>query len=317
MVVCSQSILRAEDRAGRYVITAIGMTAFAQVLGLAIVAATVSEATPYVAGLVLGQSAAAVLAVSWASFGSGSTAASRGLTSEALQIGLPTVFHSVAIYVFGTGDRVVIESTKGLDAVGRYQVAYQIGAVALAIVAAFSPAWEPIVFAQSEERRWQTLADTRAVLYRAAGMLVAALAIGAPVALLITAPSDYQPSDLNPATSIVALSAIPMISYMASYYVLIWVGRTAMMAWSTPLAAAANLGLCLLLLPDFGLEGAAVATVLAYGMLAVLTGIAARRLAPGAGGFRPLLAAQRRSRRPASRSASCCRPTASASCCEE
>lgn len=278
MIACSQSILRSEDRAGRFVVTAVGSTALAQALGLALVATVEPEAARYMLGLLVGLTITAVLAISWAGFGSASPAVSRGLTREALKLGIPTVFHSLAIYILAAGDRVIIETLEGLAAVGRYQVAYQVGALGLAVIFAFNNAWDPIVFAAAPERRWQTLADTRAVLYRVAGMLVAALALIAPVALAVAAPSGYEPSELVDVTSIVALSALPMVSYMASYHVLVWEGRTAAMALTTPLAAFANIALALLLIPALGLEGAAIATVLAYSLLAILTGLAARRL---------------------------------------
>jgi O-antigen/teichoic acid export membrane protein len=291
MITCSQSVLRAEDRAGRYVVTAVGSTAVAQALGVAIVASTEPEAPAYILGLLVGQAATAILAVRWVGVGSSSPASSTGLTREALRIGLPTVTHSLAIYILAAGDRVLIQASEGLGEVGRYQIAYQIGALGLVIIAAFNNAWDPIVFAESEERRWRTLADTRAVLYRVAGMLTAALAVGAPVALVVAAPPRYDPSGLVAVSSIVALSAVPTVSYMASYHVLLWEGRTGVMAWATPVAAGVNIALNLVLIPTFGLEGAAVATVLAYTLLATLYGRAARSLVRVPGGVRPLITA--------------------------
>lgn len=291
VLMCSQALLRAEDRAGRFVVTMAGATAFAQALGLAVVAGTDMGAAGYVLGLLAGQSVAAGLAAVWAGLGTSPFRGTEGLMTETLRVGFPTVPHSLAIYVLAAGDRVIVEGQLGLGAVGQYQVAYAVGALVLALLTAFNNAWDPIIYGEREERRWATLAETRAVLYQLGGMVSAALAIGAPLALLLAAPGEYDPFGLVPVTSVVVLSAVPMVSYLASAHVLIWEGRTGVMAWSTPLAASVNIGLNLALIPVFGLEGAAVATVLAYGLLALLTRRAARHLALVPASTRALLTA--------------------------
>lgn len=286
MLACSQSILRAEEKPGRFVASAVVATAVGPAAGLVLVAAFDGGAEQYVLGMLIGQVVAATLACGWAGLSSFGAIPGGSLTREALRIGLPTVSHSLAIYVLAAGDRVVVEALEGIGQVGRYQVAYQIGALVLAIIVAFNNAWDPIIFGEREERRWQSLAETRAVLHRIAGMLAASLALGAPLALLVAAPDSYDSTALVPVTAIVAVSAIPMVSYMASYHVLLWRGRTGVLTWATPLAAVTNIGLNLLLVPTFGLEGAAVCTVLSYCALALLTGMAARRHGRVPGGMR-------------------------------
>lgn len=291
VLTCSQTLLRAADRAGRFVVTAVVASAPAQVLGLALIAATTLESSGYILGLLIGQTAAACLGALWVGIASPARIDSEGVTRSALRVGLPTIPHSFAIYVLAFGDRAVVKGLLGAGAVGRYQVAYAIGTLVLSLLYAFGGAWRPIIFGEREDRRWVTLAETRAVLYGLSGTVAAALAIGAPLALVIAAPDTYDPYGLVGVTAIVALSAVPMVSYQASVQVLIWEGHTGIMAWSTPLVAAANIGLVFALIPPLGLEGAAAATACAYALLALVTYLAARRFAHVPGGLRPLIVA--------------------------
>ena len=69
-----------------------------------------------------------------------------------------------------------------------------------------------------------------------------------------------------------------MVLYLSHAHAIIWHGRTIALAFATPTAAVVNILLCLLLIPPLGLEGAALATVIGYCVLALLTLPVARRL---------------------------------------
>jgi O-antigen/teichoic acid export membrane protein len=106
------------------------------------------------------------------------------------------------------------------------------------------------------------------------------LALAAPLALALAAPPSYEPADLVPIGAIVAFSILPYATTSAFFHLVFLSGTTRVMAVAAPLAAAVNLGLNFLLLPVIGLVGSAVATVLAYGLLAAIAYTAARRRGP-------------------------------------
>jgi O-antigen/teichoic acid export membrane protein len=272
----AQSHLRAAERAGMFVTTAMLAAPAAQLAGVLVLVLADSDATGYFAGVAALQAVAALVAL-------GSIAEARRLGSlvdfrRSLAVGLPTIVHSLALYALAAGDRGVIERLEGLDAVGRFQVAYALGAIVLSLLFAINFAWSPIVYGSPEERRWQVLAETREPLFGVAGLAVAVIAIGAPVGLAVAAPGSYSPEELVPVTSIVALSGIPMVLYLSHAHAIIWHGKTIALAFATPTAAALNIVLCLVLIPPLGLEGAALATVIGYCVLALLTLPVARRL---------------------------------------
>ncbi len=95
---------------------------------------------------------------------------------------------------------------------------------------------------------------------------------------MIAAPSEYDPTFLAEITAVLALSTLPWSAYLPRTQVLFWTKHTKPLAWVTPAAAAINLALVAVLLPPFGLVGAAAATVLAIVFEAVSIEIVTARV---------------------------------------
>jgi O-antigen/teichoic acid export membrane protein len=203
----------------------------------------------------------------------------RALLRESFAVGLPTIPHSLGIYVLAAGDRVIVERLEGLAAVARFHVAYIAGSLGIFLLSALNNAWSPVVFGARDEDRWQVLADTSAAVWRVGALAAGALALGAPAGLLVLAPASYDRAALAEVTAIVAASAIPMVLYLSNVHIVFWLARTGVLAWVTPLSAAANIGLNLLLIPALGLTGAAIATLITYVLQAVVIRWRASRLA--------------------------------------
>ena len=146
-------------------------------------------------------------------------------------------------------------------------------------MAALNGAWGPILFGSQEEGRWSLLAESAVGVTRVVALAGASLALGAPIALKIFAPADYDLSGLGSVSALVAASALPYLWYITSFNVIIWRGRTGILAWATPISAVVNIALCVVLIPPLGLEGAALATLLSYVLLGLLVWLRARRLA--------------------------------------
>ncbi|MBD0290896.1 MAG: polysaccharide biosynthesis C-terminal domain-containing protein [Thermoleophilia bacterium] len=276
VLITAQAVLRAGDRAGAFFATAVIGTAGAQALGLVFLVAFGASPAAFLAGMTLGISLGAVAAVATSGLSLRGFASPRFLRSS-LAFSLPAVAHGLALYLVWAGARAVLNHLEGPAAVGRFHVAYLVGGLAVVIVSAIYRAWSPIVFGAPDERRWAALADTTEVVYRVAAAVAVAIAIAAPIALVVLAP-NYDPLGLVTVSSVVTLSAVPFVTYCASLNVILWHGRTLTLAWTTPLVAAANVGLNLGLIPLLGFSGAAVATVLAYTLQALLVTWAARRL---------------------------------------
>jgi len=171
-----------------------------------------------------------------------------------------------------------VERIVGIEAAGRYYVAYVVATLPVLAVQALNNAWSPLVVGAGRER-WSLLADTGATVVVAAGAAGAAVAVAAPVLLTLSAPGEYQPDDLVHVVAGIAIAAPLFASYTASVLCLIAAGRTAALMWITPAVAVLNIALNLALLPELGLGGAAIATVAAYGAQAFLVRRATNRIA--------------------------------------
>lgn len=277
VVVAAQALLRATDRAAPFIVVTAISTAGAQLLGFCFVTFGAASATSYMLGVGLGLTVAAAAGLVLCGIDLSRVRDGR-LIRAALHVGIPTIPHAMGVYLVGAGDRIIIQRLEGLGPVARYQVAYLVGALGLTLAGALNNAWGPLVYGTPADRRWDVLAETTAGLYRLAGVVASGIAIGAPLALLAVAPGSYHPRALAPVCAVVALSLIPFVGYLSNAYPIFHYRKVWALAWSTPLSAAVNVVLNLVLVPRFGLIGAAYATVLTYGSQALLARRAARKL---------------------------------------
>lgn len=281
VTLAAHTFLQAADRAGTFVAVAATATAGAQGLGL-LIALLGGGPVGYLAGVTAGLYAA--MAIAWLAAGIDfaplrRAAGGRDLLRGALLVALPTIPSTLALYLLSAGDRVIVERLEGLSAAGAYYIAYAVGSLGIFLVTAVNSAWGPILFGSEEDRRWPLLAESAVEVARVVALANAALALGAPIALELFAPAEYDLSGLGAVSALIAASGLPYLWYATSYNVIVWRGRTGILGLATPVTAAANLGLCALLIPPLGVEGAALATLLAYLLLALLTWSRSRSLA--------------------------------------
>ncbi|MFL5946357.1 MAG: polysaccharide biosynthesis C-terminal domain-containing protein [Gaiellaceae bacterium] len=277
VLLTAQALLRARDRAAAFVLSAALATAGTQAAGVIAIVTSERTSAAYMAGFLAGTILAATVTVAASGIALRPLRDVRFVRST-LRISLPVVAHSVSLYVIWAGNRAVLTRLEGRAAAATFQVAYLVGGLTVLFVSAVYGAWSPIVLG-ADERRWITLAETSRVVYRFVAAATSAVALAAPVALLVLAPSTYDPRALASTSSIVSLSAIPFAVYTASVLVVIWYGRTVALAVATSVAACANVAINLILIPHFGLNGAAAASVISYTLQALLVGGIAQRLA--------------------------------------
>lgn len=272
-----QALLRSMGRPWPYVIATASATAGGHALGAILVLVTDGGSTVYLAGVLIGALAGTAFGlvaggVAWP------TRRDRTLVARALRVGLPLVPHVMAMFALLAVDRIVIESVLGLEAAGRYQVASLVGAGGLSLLAAVNNAWSPMVLGAAPDDRWSVLAGTTRDLEKLLPGLVAVIALGAPLLLRIAAPASYDPAELATITTIVSVSVLPYLWYLSGVHVVFFQRRTGVLAWTTPAVAVLAVTANLLLLPTFGLPGAAAVTVASYGLLAWRVRRAAARL---------------------------------------
>jgi O-antigen/teichoic acid export membrane protein len=201
---------------------------------------------------------------------------------EALTYSLPQIPHSLASQTTAMADRLILNSKLGTAAAGIYSVGAMIAMVVEVAANSVNRAYVPLSMSALKSRNPSELAQLRTIgSLVVAGFCLIGAAIGAfgreLVWLLTTAAFSG------------AAAVIPILVFggvaTAIYYILVNVfffDRSAinLLPICTLSAAILNVSLALMLVPRFGLIGAAAANLIAQTLAAVLVGVIGRRFDP-------------------------------------
>lgn len=195
---------------------------------------------------------------------------SRAVIREALAFGLPRVPHSVAHQVLGFADRYLLNLWGTLADVGLYSIGATFGLALKFFLSAFEAAWTPFflgVMREPDARRTYSTVSTYVVALLV--LLVAGVCTTAPGVVQLFTTEDFHSAAA--VTPWIALGVMFQGLYLVGSIGLVITKRTKWYPVSTGTAAAVSLLANVILIPRFGMMGAAWANAMAYGALAVLT----------------------------------------------
>jgi O-antigen/teichoic acid export membrane protein len=277
LAAVTREVMRLTLRPWPYLVSSVLSAVVGAGMGIALVTHGAAELEEVQWGALAGATLAAVygLAVVRRELGASYSRRELGIM---LRYGLPLVPTGLALWGLSLLDRFILQRLDGLSEVGIYGVANRAASVALLAVVAFSTAWGPFMLAlhaddPEEERRVRA----RVLVYVAVlfGFIALLLGLFAREALDIVAPGFDGAGD---AVGLLAFGlACQGVGAVAGAGITI-ARRTGLLATYTVAALAVNVVLCLALIPSTGQIGAAVATLAAYVVLAVLQYRAAQRL---------------------------------------
>ena len=191
---------------------------------------------------------------------------SRPLLREMNRFGIPLVPAALALIVVNFSDRFFLVHLASLAEVGLYEIGVRIASAMVLLLTAFRMAWPAFAYSiEDDEEAKRTYAFVLTYLVVIASWLALGLGLLAPwLVRLLTQPDFYE------GERVVAPLAFGGVAYAAYIVMAIGVGRAKRTQFNwviTGVAAAVNIGLNLLLIPPYGIMGAAVATVVAYGVM--------------------------------------------------
>jgi O-antigen/teichoic acid export membrane protein len=195
---------------------------------------------------------------------------SRDVIREALGFGLPRIPHSIAHQVMGLADRYFLNAYGTLRDVGLYSIGASFGLALKLFLSAFEYAWTPFflgVMREPDAKRTYSIVSTYVVA--ALVMLVAGLCAVAPDLVRLTTTSQFHGAAR--VTPWIALGVMFQGLYLVGSIGLVITKKTTRYPISTGIAALASVVANAVLIPRFGLLGAAWANTIAYGTLAVVT----------------------------------------------
>lgn len=206
---------------------------------------------------------------------------SRPIFAGLFAYALPLIPHGVLQFCLHSSDRYFVAALATRDDVGIYALAYKLGYIGnYLLLAPFLLVWYPYVFSLvTAERQSRVVRELGPhFLYGLAGVTLA-LACFAPEIVDLLADKEGFRS---------AWVAVPWVAF--GYLFWGWfqfaqtgfhvAKRTGPLPWLSALALAVNIALNFALIPPFGFLGAAVATALAFLVLAIATQLAVQRAFP-------------------------------------
>jgi O-antigen/teichoic acid export membrane protein len=202
------------------------------------------------------------------------------MLKDVLAFGLPRVPHGFALQIMSVGDRFILKLLgTPLDAIGVYSIGVSFGLIPKLALSAFEYAWAPFYYATAREPGAQKVFS-------------AVTTYGIAVLALFTAGLSAIARDLLDlvthgqyvgAEGIVSWTAVGVFFY--GIYLLTSIGlnitkNTQFYPVSTAIGAAVNIGFNLVLIPRYGIIGAAWANGATYAIQAAIAFTLAQRVYP-------------------------------------
>ena len=269
------SLLRIQERARRFTVLAISRSAATVVGRLAFVAGAGLGVLGFVLADVVVTAVFTLLLVSTALPVLRPTF-SASVLREALRFGLPRVPQGVAHQVVALSDRYFLSVFATMQDVGVYAIGAMFGLGLKLFLKAFQTAWSPFLFDVMDKpgaKRTYSVVTTYVV---AALVLLAAglSAVARDLVRLMTAPEFHAAAVVIPW---VALGVVMQGTYQVTSVGLAITKRTKYYPIATGVAAVTSVSANLLLIPGFGMLGAAWANALSYSVLLIVaTGFSQR-----------------------------------------
>jgi O-antigen/teichoic acid export membrane protein len=185
----------------------------------------------------------------------------------------------VAYLIITWSDRYFLAHYTTLEQVGLYAIGNKIALSAGLVVGAFQVAWGPFaVSIQKEEDALRTYANVLTLYIAGTVGIAAALSIFAPEILrVLTSPAFHRASVVVP---FLVFSVIGHGAYYIASLGVYLTKRTAYIGYTTALAAVVSVACNILLIPRWGVIGAAVASVLSQWVSALALLLVSQRYYP-------------------------------------
>jgi O-antigen/teichoic acid export membrane protein len=269
-------LLRLQFRPVAYSVLGIGRALFAGAIG-AFLAGVVGLG---ISGLLLAYIVFGIAGIAltlWLGRDAWSLTFSGAEARRLVRFGLPLLPTGLAYWVIVYSDRFFLIQLLGVSSAGIYAVANRAALGVQLVLYAFEAAWWPYAYARARAPgHRQEFAQIFTVVTVSTLCIAVLLGVFAREILLVVTTPEFVPA--YPYVGVLALSLV-----VHGGYTIISVGvqlgeRTADMAWTSGMAAVANVALNVLLIPLLGIAGAAFATLAAYTVSTVLLyGVAQRR----------------------------------------
>ena len=193
---------------------------------------------------------------------------------EYLSFSLPTIPASISAWVVASSDRYVISYFLGATSVGIYSAGYGIGSIILMAATVLGFVLPPTLSKLYDEGRMEEVKthlrySLKYLLAATIPFVFGAAILAEPVLRIFTTPEIASKGYF--VVPLVALSTLFITAYMPISHIIVLRKKTRIIGTIWVVCALVNLGLNVLVVPRFGILGAAITTLIAYGLALGLT----------------------------------------------
>jgi O-antigen/teichoic acid export membrane protein len=193
---------------------------------------------------------------------------------EYLSFGVPTIPGNVAAWVVRSSDRYVISYFLGTFSVGIYSAGYGVGTIPSMLIQVLAFVLPPALSKLYDEGRMEEVKmhlrySLKYLLAAAIPFVFGAVVLAYPVLRVFSTAEIASEGYL--VVPLVALSTLFLAAYVPILQILVLVKKTKITGAIWISCALVNLGLNILVVPHFGVVGAAITTLIAYALALGLT----------------------------------------------
>ena len=195
---------------------------------------------------------------------------------ETLPLALPLVPHQFMALGLVVADRFILQRYRDLGEVGVYSLAYTLGMAMYLVTSSVMQAWSPLFFESAAREQGGLLCQlsTRLVVFLSSVAVVGILAAETFVNWFVS-PQYRAAGKLVP----IIIASYLLHALFSLFQLWVLQGKRTALIWAVSgTSLAANLALNFALIPRWGAQGAAYATLAAYGVEAMLIYVYARRV---------------------------------------
>lgn len=273
------SLFRVEERSAQFAIASVANVLLTVGATVVLVVGFHKGPTGAVVGNFLGTLAVYLVLLAYRRFQLG-LQFDRALFRQMNRFGLPLVPSALALWAINLIDRIFLAQYKGQPEVGVYSVAVRISSAIAFLMLAFRLAWPAFAYSIEDDREAKrTYAFVLTYLIAICSWVSLALGVLSPwIVRLLARGAGFQR-----AYEAVALLAFGTTFYAGYTVLAIGIGRARRTQYNwlvSGAAAAVNIGLNVVLIPPYGMEGAAISTAASYVVLFAAMWLNARRVYP-------------------------------------
>ena len=190
-----------------------------------------------------------------------------------MKFGVPFLPAGIFSMILELSDRYILRYLTDIETVGLYNAGYKLGLLILLIVMGFNMAWQPYFLKKKGEER-KYIADVTTLVFSVLGFLWILLLLWSDTMVKMKfGDFSFFGEQYWEATSIVPIIGLAYV-FHAGYLIQLpgvyLLEKTGWIPWVRGLGALSNIILNFLLIPEYGIVGAASATCLSFILMAVI-----------------------------------------------